>query len=397
MRLQDLLEVRLSGRDVALRVGSVQLLERGLLREAPPQPRVEEGPRVPPVHDPVDAALLGHAHRHVMQVRVVLRDPLVEGEEQRLTRLQLVGERPPVLIGGGGHLDVDGGDFGVEARHRLQQLVVPVLDLHDPGRLEDAAAGSGVRVHLHLLRVDRRVDHHPRPAAKFPVRGDVHEDWLLVVHERLDDHRSEFEDRLVHVALPPREAAPVRHDHQREPLHVEIPDCGCRLVRRVREPHLPRLRHLLLLRVRVRWVRRMRERRRALLWDDDAHRDASEARAPADCCHAPAREGLAEGALVEEPPAPLANRVLRAREQEAGVVDLLGVGPAPRVEDLAVDRVQELLRVARYPQDGEDAALDSRDERDPREDGGHALQVVRHHLVGDAVVVHDLRPAELVV
>lgn len=34
-----------------------------------------------------------------------------------------------------------------------------------------------VSVHLHLGEVDGRVNHHPRPAAKLPARGNVHEHY----------------------------------------------------------------------------------------------------------------------------------------------------------------------------------------------------------------------------
>ena len=51
------------------------------------------------------------------------------------------------------------------------------LHLHGARGFQDAPPRLSVRVHLHLSGVDARVDHHPRPSAKLPARGNVNEHY----------------------------------------------------------------------------------------------------------------------------------------------------------------------------------------------------------------------------
>ena len=98
---------------------------------------------------------------------------------------------------------------------------------------------ASASAHLHVLGVEGRVEHNPRTAAKLSVRRDVDSHRVLVLDQRIHDHRAVLEDLGEHVARAAREAAPVREDDEREVLRaVEVADRLRRLERRVREPDL---------------------------------------------------------------------------------------------------------------------------------------------------------------
>ena len=96
--------------------------------------------------------------------------------------------------------------------------------------------------HTHLV-VDGGVDHDPGAAPEFCVGGYVDEDWLGAGAQLVHDVGAELEHLVEHVLHAAREAAPVGEHHDGQALVAEVLDGLCRLVRRVRVPHLARLRN----------------------------------------------------------------------------------------------------------------------------------------------------------
>mmetsp|Transcript_6507 Transcript_6507/g.23889 ORF Transcript_6507/g.23889 Transcript_6507/m.23889 type:complete len:229 (+) Transcript_6507:29-715(+) len=154
-----------------------------LLRDAHAQPAREERPRLRPRHDLADGSLVKHHPGGVVQRREVRRE-LLKRRHELLLELLLRGL--PVLA--------------VEFRavlhrrarppHRLHEILSAEFDIHDALGLEDAALALVAGVKLHLLRVDGRVDHHPRAASQLAAVRDVHKDRLVVLAKRVDDVRA---------------------------------------------------------------------------------------------------------------------------------------------------------------------------------------------------------------
>ena len=70
-------------------------------------------------------------------------------------------------------LGVQGHELVVEPVHHIQDVLVPLEDdLRRRGGLENASARLHVGEHLHLLRVDLRVEDHPGSAAQLALLTD---------------------------------------------------------------------------------------------------------------------------------------------------------------------------------------------------------------------------------
>ena len=270
--------------------------------------------------------------------------------------------------------------------HRRLLVLVPELHLADAGRLEDPAAALHVRVHLHARLVDGGVHHHPRAAAQLAVGGDVHEDGVAVDAQLVHDHRAELENLAVHVARAAREPAPVGEDDQRQVLRVvEVANRRRRLVRAVREPHLPGLRQHRLARLGVGGVRGDALLHQTRLHGDHTHGHAPQTRAPAHHGLAPVRERLRPRAFIEEPGGPLAVRAVDAGDHVPRVVR--------RLSGLELNLARHRIGAGQRGR-AREAVLG--DVGEPAQDGHDALLVILHLHVRHAVGHHHLRPAELV-
>mmetsp|Transcript_80600 Transcript_80600/g.203804 ORF Transcript_80600/g.203804 Transcript_80600/m.203804 type:complete len:462 (-) Transcript_80600:1228-2613(-) len=248
-----------------------------------------------------------HAARAVVEIRKLACDLRVEGCQLLLARPDLGLD---VLLGiplahlrrsGALQESVEPLQLRIQAVHELLLLWCAELHLYDACWLKDASPRLNVGIHLHLRRVDGRVDHHPGATTELATRGDVDEDRMLVLHQSIDDLRAKLQDLVVHVARAAREAAPIREDHQWQVLApVEVADGRRCLVRAVGKPYLAGLRFQDLLARRVGWVSRHPAVDVPRLHSDDTHGDAAELRAAGDHAAAPAIKALLEGALIEE-------------------------------------------------------------------------------------------------
>mmetsp|Transcript_23599 Transcript_23599/g.57152 ORF Transcript_23599/g.57152 Transcript_23599/m.57152 type:complete len:394 (+) Transcript_23599:556-1737(+) len=330
-----------------------------------------------------DDALGFHASSSVMKIGKLVGNVQIYGLELVLAALNLLLDLH--VIGVRLESLAELHELVVEPVHGLRLVALAVLDLADSRRFENATARLLVRVHLHVGRVDRRVDHHPGAPAQLPSRRDVDEDGLLVLAEGVDDLGAELEDLAVHVAGPPRESTPVREDHQRQVLPpAEVLDGLRRLEGRVREPDLPGLGLEGLPRFGVGRVGRDAPVDQPGLDGDAPDGNAAELSAPDDDALPPPPEGLFEAVLVEEARhPPLVS--LHAGEHVSGIVgSLCGLEPDRPVYGILAGR------------DREHVARGLGNVGEPVEDALHSLSVALHHLVGDPVGVHDLRASELV-
>mmetsp|Transcript_62702 Transcript_62702/g.139603 ORF Transcript_62702/g.139603 Transcript_62702/m.139603 type:complete len:270 (+) Transcript_62702:312-1121(+) len=256
-----------------------------------------------------------------MQIREELAQWLKIGQQLRFPGRNVFG--PDDVVG---FVHAHPLQLLVHTVHRLEQLRLPKLDLGNTRGLQDASSGILGGVHLHEPRVDRGVDNNPRTSTDLAVRWDVDNDWLLKLCQLVHNERTEFQYLLKHILAAAGESPPVGEQEERKALAlVEILDGLCSLVRRVREPHLPRLGRLLRLRLEVGRVSQDGLVTRAVLGDDDANGHPSQP-PPAD--HngfGPISESLHERALIQKARDPLALLVGSA-EQIARVVRGAGGG-----------------------------------------------------------------------
>ena len=55
-------------------------------------------------------------------------------------------------------------------------------------------SGSRIRVHFHLVLIDKRIDDDPRSAPQFRVWWNVDDDWLTVLFQSVDNFSAKFDD-----------------------------------------------------------------------------------------------------------------------------------------------------------------------------------------------------------
>ncbi|PNY27761.1 Uncharacterized protein TCAP_02317 [Tolypocladium capitatum] len=360
-----------------------------LLVETAPQAPVEEAARVAPLEHLPDGAFGLHASGAVVQVGELDGNLGVDGQQLLLSLDQPLLDRGR-LLGLQGLVVAEPllqvGVRRVQARHRLELLLLAVLDADDAVGLEDTTARLGVGVHLHGGGVDGRIDDDPRAAAQLAERRNVDKDGLLKLDQGIDDEGAVLENLVEHVALTAREASPVGQDHQRQLLAVvEVVDGLRRLEGRVGVPHATGLVADLLHRVGVGRVGRRDVLDRARLDGNDAHGDAAQAGTAYHDGLRPAAERLDKRVLVEE------------TALEATVVVVLAGNHPPHVEGLLLRRVVRDIAVpavgARADGDGAVALLGHK--RHPLDDSRHALEIVVGRHVRHAIAVHDLRATEL--
>ena len=336
-----------------------------LLRDAHAKSGCKELPRLVPRHNLLDGTLVQHDAGGVVQ-RGEVRRQLFERRHQLLLEFLLRA----VVVAQVLHL-------GQGPLHHLDQIRAAELDVNNTLGFEHATLTALRRVELHLLRVDAGVNDHPRAASEFAVRGNVHEDGLRVLPQRVDDVGTVLENLPVHIPQTAGEPAPVGEDDQRESLAVHVPDGLSRLERAVREPNLTRLRLLRDLSTLKRRVRGDSLLARARLNRDGADGKPSEARPARDHALAPVCHHLHERATVEEVVEHLPRIVRRVRRGEPH-------GPMDGVEPVALRQGERQRRT-----------LLRRDEGQPSQDVAHAAHVVGHDHVRNAVVRHHFRTANL--
>jgi hypothetical protein len=307
------------------RLDGLDLLTHPVLEEAPAQPPIEEASGFLPGHDILDAVLLEHALRRVVEVRdeeghlpVDGLQPLLPGAHLRLDDRPLLRSGLHVPLAKPQHLPV-------LPLHDLHHVLEPELDLDDALGLEDAAPARVVREHLHAVGVDARVDDRPGAAPQLPVGWHVHDDRPLVLAQLVHNVRPELDDLLVHVWTGVRdkgslkyldgslglcgddverssrtfhaagEAAPVGEDDEGQLFAAKVLDRLGRLVGAVRIPDLTGLRDGLGFGVGVRRVRGQMQLDRPRLHGDDAAGDAAEAAPPRHHCLRPRSHDLLRG------------------------------------------------------------------------------------------------------
>mmetsp|Transcript_14137 Transcript_14137/g.57508 ORF Transcript_14137/g.57508 Transcript_14137/m.57508 type:complete len:414 (+) Transcript_14137:25-1266(+) len=336
-----------------------------LLRDAHAESRCKELPRLVPRHDLLNGALVQHYAGSIVQ-RGEVRRQLFERRHQFLLELLLRA----VVVAHVLHL-------GQGPLHHLDQIRAAELDVNNTLGFEDATLAALRRVELHLLRVDAGVNNHPRTASEFAIRGDVHEDGLLVLPQGVDDVGAVLENLPVHIPQTAGEPAPVGEDDQRETLAIHVPDGLSRLERTVGEPNLTRLRLLRDLSSLKRRIRGDSLLARARLNRDGADGEPSEACPARDHAPAPVHHHLHERPTVEEVLKHLPRIVRRIRGGEPN-------GPMDGVEPVALRQGERQRR-----------ALLRRDKGQPSQDVAHAAHIVRHHHVRNAVVRHHFWTANL--
>mmetsp|Transcript_22963 Transcript_22963/g.44735 ORF Transcript_22963/g.44735 Transcript_22963/m.44735 type:complete len:728 (+) Transcript_22963:761-2944(+) len=306
----------------------------------------------------------------------------------------------------------------VKAVGGLELVLATELDATGCLDLENAAPGPRVGVHFDEKRRYLRVHHDPCTTSERGVRRQVDRDRLPVGHESINDVGSELEHLVEHVAHSAREASPVSEDDQRKVFAVHVLDGLGGLKRRVRVPHLARLRHHDLLGVRscgIGWVDLLHH---VGSDGDHTHRHAPEPGPPGDDRLRPSFHQFHERALVEEARNPLARSSLSSggcpRDEVLRVVGSLGRdevhlslhgirgGHAHQLGLVLLVVVVVLVALrdpggARAPLERELVAPVARHVREPLEALRHPVEVVLAHHVGDAVVVHHVDAAQLVV
>src|ERR1700733_11778404 len=88
---------------------------------------------------------------------------------------------------GVGAIPFMGGIRRVEALHEGQNFVTSHLDFDDTLRFKNTCTGIDIGIHLHLLSINRWIQHDPCTTAKFTIGNDVHEDGLLVAGKTIND------------------------------------------------------------------------------------------------------------------------------------------------------------------------------------------------------------------
>mmetsp|Transcript_106671 Transcript_106671/g.340410 ORF Transcript_106671/g.340410 Transcript_106671/m.340410 type:complete len:455 (-) Transcript_106671:5304-6668(-) len=370
------------------RVGLLQAADGVLLHHTAPDAPVEVGAGSAPMEALANDTLGLHASSAVVQVSELASDLRVQRRQLLLARFDLDLN---FLRGGAAH-DKLGGSRALQ--HRVQRLQIRVqavhqlfllrraeLHLDDACGLENAASRLDVRIHLHLCRIDGRIDDHPRAASQLASGRDVHEDGVLVIDQGIDDLGTKFENLVVHVPGAAGEAAPIREDDERQVLAVvEVADRGGRLEGTVREPNLPSLRLHHLLTQGVRRVCRHTALNVPRLHGNDAHGNTAELGPSHDDAAAPSLEVLLEGALVEKSRQALALGRRRSREHMARIVGYLG-GHERNVAVHGVRRLDHRCHAA--------GSLGCVGE--PRQDGTDTILITLHQLVRDTVGHHHLR------
>mmetsp|Transcript_35223 Transcript_35223/g.51684 ORF Transcript_35223/g.51684 Transcript_35223/m.51684 type:complete len:266 (-) Transcript_35223:5346-6143(-) len=254
-----------------------------------------------------------------------MRDLRVERQQSVLPfgNVRLDGNR--LLATSLGQLGIKGHQLIIQPMHCLELVGLAEFDLADSGGLEDSTAGLLVRVHLHHVLVDGRVDHNPRATTQLTARGNVDVDWVLVGAEGINNLGTEFEHLLVHVAGAARETTPVGENDERQVLAaVEILDCLSCLERRVRKPHLASLRLNDLPGLGVGRIGGDAAVHQPSFNCDHTHGLTTETSTSHHHRLAPASKVLLEGALVKEARLPLAIGTLHTCQHVAGIVGRLG-------------------------------------------------------------------------
>mmetsp|Transcript_95182 Transcript_95182/g.199016 ORF Transcript_95182/g.199016 Transcript_95182/m.199016 type:complete len:570 (+) Transcript_95182:153-1862(+) len=322
-----------------------------------------------------------HSRAAIVEIAILLRDLLVQRQQQLLPRLQL-----------GSHV-LSSSLFGCEI---LQDMVAPVHELDDllvllehnfgsARRLQDASSSVLVCEHLDHLLVDLRIQHDPSTTSELSIGWDVDCDGVLVLDQGIHDHGSVLQDLSEHITGATREASPVGKDDQRQALSVvEIPDGLSRLVSRVRVPDLASLHLDDISRggfLRVGWDVLFAAPR---LHRDDANWKASATTTADHDRLAPASHVLVERSFVAPArhPLPIDHDTTQHVARIVRSLDRL---------ELHLSRDGILGR-----NHGWERGHCCRHEGQPTDDGLDTILVVLNQLMRDAIGDHDVRASKLV-
>mmetsp|Transcript_62481 Transcript_62481/g.139512 ORF Transcript_62481/g.139512 Transcript_62481/m.139512 type:complete len:287 (-) Transcript_62481:893-1753(-) len=197
---RPLLDQRLSALEGQRLVSLLQLLDHVVLEHAKLDSPEEVSPGVLPRDAVADHVLRLHATSTVVQVRKSSGHGGVERKELLLPGLDVLFQLRLLGALRFGKPGIQVQKLCIQAMHGLNLLSSAVLHLHDARWLQNASTRLLIRVHLHLVWVDRRVNDHPCSTPQLAVLGDVDEDGVLVIDQGIHDHRPKLQDLVVHVA-----------------------------------------------------------------------------------------------------------------------------------------------------------------------------------------------------
>mmetsp|Transcript_70231 Transcript_70231/g.164767 ORF Transcript_70231/g.164767 Transcript_70231/m.164767 type:complete len:346 (-) Transcript_70231:5181-6218(-) len=317
-----------------------------LLQEQPaPHPPVEELPGSAPLQSLANDALRLHAASPVVKIgkltsdlSIQWRQLLLAGFDLRFNVLRCTTHfrRRRFL-----QHRVIFAELWVQSVHHFLLLRCPELDLYDSRRFKNASSRIHVSIHLHLFRVDGGIDHNPRTSSQLPSRRNVHENRAVVLHERVHDLSSKFENFLVHVTRAPGEATPICKNDQGKVLPaVEVPDGCSRLEGAVRKPHLPGLGLHHLLAGRVGRIRRDLPVHVAGFHSNHAHGNSAQLCPPHNDALSPTSQVLFESSLIKESRELASLRCCNACEHVSWVIRCLR-GDERNITRDRVQRVKE--------------------------------------------------------
>mmetsp|Transcript_9554 Transcript_9554/g.20149 ORF Transcript_9554/g.20149 Transcript_9554/m.20149 type:complete len:702 (-) Transcript_9554:71-2176(-) len=374
------------------RVLLLHALDQRLLQKPPPQAPIEELPRRFPLQHVSNHALGHHPARSIVQVRKLVRNLQIHGQQRVLPLHDLrfhgseLRRRAVIIRRAIRRLRqtlIQRNQLRIQPMHRFDLVRLAELHLADPRRFKNAASRFLVGVHLHHALVNGRIDHHPRAASELAVRRQVNKHGLLVLPQRVHNLRAEFQHFSKHITRASAKPTPISKDHQRQLLPApKVFNRLCRLIRAIREPHLSRLRLHNLSRVRVRRVRRNHTISRSRFNCNHSHRNPAKPCSSNHHALAPIREVLLERTHVKEP----ALAFGRPGQHVPHVVR----SPLRRREfHVAFDRVA-------WRGDWRVDFDRARHVRQPPHDRVHAFLVILNQLMRHTVRKHDLRTSQLV-
>mmetsp|Transcript_14117 Transcript_14117/g.35639 ORF Transcript_14117/g.35639 Transcript_14117/m.35639 type:complete len:505 (-) Transcript_14117:4504-6018(-) len=359
---------------------SHRALDNAILLDTTTNAPVHVGPGLAPPQTGSNGTDLLHASGAIMQIAVHRGHLTVQRKQKLLARLDFrIYPFPSALP------RVQALQLLVCPVHHFENRLLLEYDLSCCCRLQDSASCLLIRVHFHLVWIDLRVNHNPSSATQLPMRRDVDENWMLVLHQSIDNHSTVLEHLREHVASAARETPPVGENDQRQVFTaVEILDGLRSLESRVRKPDLTGLGLDNVLRLGVRGIRWDVTFYRPCLHCDDTDGDTPEAPTSHHNRLAPSAHVLVEASLVAET-AQILTVGFDSSQHMARVIWLL----ARHESNLAVDRVPSR-------QHRRQRRNSLRHKSQPSQDSIHSRLVILDQLVCHTIGNHNVRPSKLV-
>mmetsp|Transcript_106782 Transcript_106782/g.130225 ORF Transcript_106782/g.130225 Transcript_106782/m.130225 type:complete len:257 (-) Transcript_106782:583-1353(-) len=237
--LRPLLDQRLTLLVAQAFISLLQAANEAVLQDTALHTPEEESTRVLPADALFDHTLGLHAPSTIVQVGEGGGHGGVQRQQLLLPGLDLFLNGLLLFTTGRLKVSIQLLELLIHTVHRLHLLMSSILHFHNARRFQDSTAGIHVGIHLHLVRVDGRINHHPGATSQLTMLGDVDEDGMLVLHQGIHDHGTELQDLVVHVPGATRKATPIGKDHHWKVLTtVEILQSLRSFEGAVREPHL---------------------------------------------------------------------------------------------------------------------------------------------------------------